>query len=194
MTATRSRLAPEARRRQIVDAARTLYVERPYDEVSTAELAAAAGVARGLINHYFGSKRDVFLEVMRSSIRMPESELPDLSDLPLPERARRTVDWILEAAETYGHAWLAASGAADLHGGGELQALVDEADDHAARLTLDALGLPDDPHLRARLRSLAPLFKSVCREWQQRGTLTRAEAADLLTDTVLLFATKETTR
>lgn len=191
-TAPRSRLEPETRRRQIIEAVRPLYLSRPYNDVSTAELAAAAGVARGLINHYFGSKRDLFLEVMRSSIRMPAEELPDLSDLPLPERVRRTMDWILTAAETYGPSWVSVSGAANLHGDSDLQLVVDEADDHAARLTLDAIGLPDDPRLRARLRATAALVKSVCREWLQRETLTRDEALDLLTDTVLLFATKET--
>ncbi|GAA1728481.1 TetR/AcrR family transcriptional regulator [Aeromicrobium alkaliterrae] len=188
----RSRLEPDARRLQIIEAVRPLYLERPFNDVSTAELAAAAGVARGLINHYFGSKRELYVEVMRSSIRMPESELPDLSALPLPERVRRTMDWILEAAETYGQAWISVSGAANLHGDSDLQVVVDEADDHAARLTLDAIGLPDDPRLVARLRAIAPLVKSVCREWLVRETLTRAEALDLLTDTVLIFATKET--
>ena len=190
---TRHRLEPDARRHQIIEAVRPLYLSRPFNDVSTAELAEAAGVARGLINHYFGSKRDLFIEVMRSSIRMPESELPDLSEFPLEERVRRTMDWILEAAETYGHAWVSVSGAANLHGASDLQVVVDEADDHAARLTLDAIGLPDDPHLRARLRATAALVKSVCREWLQRETMTRTEALELLTDTVLLFATKETT-
>src|SRR3954468_13220523 len=105
MTATRLRLAPAERRRQIIDAARELYADRPYDQVSTAELAAAAGVARGLINHYFGDKRELFLEVMRESILMPEAALPALDGKPLEERARLTIDWILEAATTYGHAW-----------------------------------------------------------------------------------------
>ena len=179
------------RRRQIVDAVRPLYLEHPYDDVSAAELASAAGVARGLINHYFGSKRELFVEVMRSTIRMPESELPDLEGLPLPERARRTVAWILDAAETYGAAWLAVSGAANLHGQSDLQSVVDDADDHAARLTLDALGLPDEAHLRVRLRTVAPLVKAICREWLERGTIERPEAVDLLTETILLFVTKE---
>ena len=72
MTATRQRLAPAQRRQQIIDAARVLYSDRPYDDVSTSELAEAAGVARGLINHYFGDKRELFLAVMRESILMPE--------------------------------------------------------------------------------------------------------------------------
>ncbi|MET1038644.1 MAG: hypothetical protein ABW075_10230, partial [Aeromicrobium sp.] len=101
------------------------------------------------------------------------------------------MDWILEAATTYGQAWVAASGAANLHGSSDIQAIVDEADDRAARLVLDALGLPDTPHLRARLRPTAALTQAVCREWLQRGTFSRAEALDLLTDSVLLFAGKE---
>ena len=67
MTATRQRLAPAQRRQQIIDAARVLYSDRAYDDVSTSELAEAAGVARGLINHYFGDKRELFLAVMRET-------------------------------------------------------------------------------------------------------------------------------
>jgi AcrR family transcriptional regulator len=191
MTATRLRLAPAERRRQIIDAARELYADRAYDQVSTGELAAAAGVARGLINHYFGDKRELFLQVMRESILMPEAALPELDGKPLEERARLTMDWILDAATTYGHAWISSSGAANLHGNSDIEAIVDEADDRAARLVLDALGLPDDPQRRARLRPTASLTKAVCREWLERGTFTRDEALDLLTDTVLLFVQKE---
>jgi len=191
MTATRQRLAPAQRRQQIIDAARVLYSDRAYDDVSTSELAEAAGVARGLINHYFGDKRELFLAVMRESILMPERPLTGLEGRPIEERARLTMDWILDAATTYGQAWVAASGAANLHGSSDIQAIVDEADDRAARLVLDALGLPDDAHLRARLRPTAALTKSVCREWLQRDTFTRDEALDLLTASVLLFVQKE---
>jgi AcrR family transcriptional regulator len=191
VTANRQRLAPAERRRQIIDAARALYTDRPYDDVSTAEVAEAAGVARGLINHYFGDKRELFLQVMRDSILMPTQALPDYDGKTLEERARLTMDWILDAATTYGQAWVSASGAANLHGSSDIQAVVDEADDRAARLVLDALGLPDTPHLRARLRPTAALTKAVCREWLQRGTFTRDEALDLLTDSVLLFVQKE---
>jgi AcrR family transcriptional regulator len=192
VAAPRLRLAPAERRQQIIDAARRLYADRPYDAVSTSELADAAGVARGLINHYFGDKRELFLAVMRESILMPERAMPALDGRTLDERARLTMDWILDTATTYGQAWIAASGAANLHGSSDIQAVVDEADDRAARLVLDALGLPDTPHLRARLRPMTALTKAVCREWLQRRTFTRAEALDLLTDSVLLFVRKET--
>ena len=93
----------------------------------------------------------------------------------MTERVRRIIGWILDAATTYGQAWVAASGAANLHGDSDIQAIVDEADDRAARLVLDALCLADDPHRRARLRPIAAYVKALCREWLVRGTLTRDE-------------------
>ncbi len=188
----RVRLAPEVRREQIIAAAQRLYADRPYDQVSTAELAAAAGVARGLINHYFENKRELFLEAMRQSVMMPAAPLPELHDRSTEERTRATVEWILDAATTYGQAWVNASGAANLHGDSDIQAIVDEADDRAARLVLDAIGLPDDAHLRARLRPMAALTKAVCREWLQRKTFTRDEAATLITSSILLFVEEHT--
>jgi len=184
---SRVRLTPEVRREQIVAAAQRLYADQPYDQVSTAALARAAGVARGLINHYFGDKRELFLEAMRQSVVMPEPELPYFPELPIHERTRRIVDWILDAATTYGQAWINASGAANLHGSSDVQDVIDAADERAVRLTLDAIGLPDTEHFRARLRPVAPLFKAVCREWLQRESLTREEAATLLTSAILLF-------
>ncbi len=190
--APRVRLDPAVRRRQIIVAAQRLYADRPYDRVSTAELAAAAGVARGLINHYFENKRELFLEAMRDSVMMPEVPLADLDEHSTAERTRITVEWILDAATTYGQAWVNASGAANLHGDSDIQAIVDEADDRAARLVLDAIGLPDDADLRARLRPMAALTKAVCREWLQRQTFTRDEAATLLTSSILLFVEEHT--
>ena len=184
----RTRLAPEQRREQIIEAAQRLYNEQPYDQVSTSALAREAGVTRGLIHHYFGDKRELFLAAMRESIVMPEPEMPYFPELPVEQRTRLVVEWILDAASHYGQAWLNVSGAANLHGESDVQTIIDEADERAARLTLDAIGLPDTADLRIRLRAVAPLFKSVGREWLQRKTLTRDEAAELLTSTVLIFA------
>jgi len=45
--------APSARR-----SASLLAGRRPYDEVSIGEIAAAAGVSKGLLYHYFPTKKD----------------------------------------------------------------------------------------------------------------------------------------
>lgn len=183
--ATRTRLDPDARRAQILDAAADLYRERRYDDVSLEELATAAGVARGLLHHYFGSKRELFLAVVTRSARLPVQQMPELDGRPLAERARLTMAWILEGAREYGQAWVNASGAEALHDGGDVQELVDRADDRAARFVIEALGLDDTDQLRARLRPVAPYLKALCREWLQRGTLSEADVLDLSTAAVL---------
>jgi AcrR family transcriptional regulator len=53
----RRRLEPDARREQILSVAIRLFGSKPYAEVSTTDVARDAGVARGLVNHYFGTKR-----------------------------------------------------------------------------------------------------------------------------------------
>jgi AcrR family transcriptional regulator len=52
------------RRQSIIDAARHLFATRPYDRVTTSEIAKNAGVAYGLIAHHFENKRGLHLAVM----------------------------------------------------------------------------------------------------------------------------------
>lgn len=55
MTAQRRRKAPEVRRREILDAATSLGIERGLESVTVRDVAERASVAPGLIHHYFPS-------------------------------------------------------------------------------------------------------------------------------------------
>ena len=97
------RLGPDQRREQILDCAVRLFGERPYAAVSTTDIARAAGVARGLLNHYFGTKRDLYLEVVRRMVLMP-----DVSEVLPPggtlrERVQASVTWFLDTVAEHGH-------------------------------------------------------------------------------------------
>lgn len=54
----------EATRGALMDAARTLFVERGYADTSTPEVVAAAGTTRGALYHHFVDKRDLFRAVL----------------------------------------------------------------------------------------------------------------------------------
>src|SRR6187397_3179588 len=70
-----SRLDPAQRREQMLDAASALFAERAYDEVSVEDIASAAGVARGLVHHYFGGRNDVFIALLERLGAQREEQL-----------------------------------------------------------------------------------------------------------------------
>lgn len=65
MTARRERAA--ARRDQLVGVTLELFVERGIERVTVADVASRAGVAPGLIYHYFGSKDGLVAAVLESA-------------------------------------------------------------------------------------------------------------------------------
>ena len=62
---TRSRLAPDERRSQLLDLGVRLLATRSLDELSIDLLAEEAGISRGLLYHYFGSKQAFHEAVVR---------------------------------------------------------------------------------------------------------------------------------
>lgn len=62
----RAAKAAEARRK-LLDAAAELFGESDYESVQVAEIAKRAGVAHGLLFHYFKNKRGIYLAVMRET-------------------------------------------------------------------------------------------------------------------------------
>ena len=161
-----------------------LFGERPYAAVSTTELAARAGVARGLINHYFGTKRDLYLEVVRRMVTIPRFAIERLPDGPLETRIRAAVDWFLEGVDRNSKAWLAATGA--IGQDPEVEEILADADELAADRVLEAARLSaTPPELRAMVRSYGGMVKSAAREWLVRGDLTRDQVHLLLSTTLL---------
>ena len=51
----------EERRRQILEALHTCLLQKPFDQTSIKEIAAAAGLNHGMLHYYFKSKEDILL-------------------------------------------------------------------------------------------------------------------------------------
>lgn len=182
----RVRLEYDDRRAQILVAARKLFVRRPYSEVSMADLAEAAGVARGLLHHYFGSKRDLYLAVVRQLVQVPTMPLPDeddLTDLDADNVWDLSVDGWMHLIEANRDLWLAAIGAGGVGRDPELDEILDEARELTAARCLEALGI--DPtsasgEVRALVRAYGALAEETTREWLERQRLTREQVRALL--------------
>ncbi|WP_436520337.1 TetR/AcrR family transcriptional regulator [Actinoplanes sp. HUAS TT8] len=188
----RRRLEPDARREQIMSVAIRLFGERPYAEVSTTDVARGAGVARGLVNHYFGTKKELYLEVVRVMLTVPEVALEGLPAGGPAERVDAIVTWFLDVVSRHSTSWLAAITAGGMAGDSDVDQVIAEAIDVAAESILTATGLgaaPDDA-LRAMARAYVGMATYTAREWLQRGSLTREQVHTLLTTTLLVMVEK----
>ncbi|MFT3957609.1 MAG: helix-turn-helix domain-containing protein [Desulfovibrio sp.] len=87
----RKRNAAETRNR-LLQAARRLFAKANYGNVGIREIGAAAGVNPALISRYFGSKRNLFLEV--ASILNSEG-IEALPDVPPMEKTSMAMGSIL---------------------------------------------------------------------------------------------------
>ncbi len=179
------RLDYEERRRQILACARKLFSERSYAAVSTSEIAREAGVARGLLHHYFGTKRDLDLEVVRTLVTVPSNPVP----LESPGRGidvviGEGVDRWLTMLERNSGTWLAAIGARGLGRDPEVEAILDEARERAADRLIEAVQTYEaaqaPPELRAAIRAYSGFAEAASVEWLQRGRLSREQTRTLL--------------
>ena len=99
MSGTRTRLAPGVRREQILAAARDVFVANDYANASMEAVARRAGVTTGLVNHYFGTKRELYLAVVEDlAASLPEMVDTNLPDLPIEELVARNMKRFLAAA------------------------------------------------------------------------------------------------
>src|SRR6266508_2445307 len=102
---TRIRLDPAARRAQLVALGVEMLGARPLEAVAIEEIAAAAGISRGLLFHYFPTKRDFHEAVVRAfTEEMLQRTAPDPA-LPFIDQLRNGVeafvDYVSENSEVY---------------------------------------------------------------------------------------------
>lgn len=180
-----TRLEHTERRHQILACARRLFSERHYGAVSTAEIAREAGVARGLLHHYFGGKRGLYLEVVRSMFELPPDLFSTADRGADPEAALgAAVDRWLEMAGHNRATFLAIAGAQGFGRDPEIEAIVEEARQRTADRVI-AILRPGDPaeapaELRAVVRAYAGFVLAATNDWLEREQLSRAQVRELL--------------
>ena len=183
----RRRLEPDTRRAEILRAAIRAFGEQPYASVQMADVARQAGVTRGLLNHYFGTKRDLYVHVVRTMMWVPELDAVHLPVGSLRERVEASVDWLITVLDSHGKTWLAV-GVEGIGDDPEITAILAEADDRAAQRVLDAIGFngTGDAHeaALAAVRAWGGLMKNAAREWVDRKTLSRSQVRTILVETL----------
>lgn len=101
----RTRLSPQQRRAQLIELGTEMLADRPLEQISVEDIADQAGVSRGLLFHYFASKQDFHLEIVREASRsMIERTAPDPDLEPfeiLRDSIANYVDYVSEKRDTF---------------------------------------------------------------------------------------------
>lgn len=179
----RVRMDYDERRRLILDAATALFLRRPYGQVSISDIADAAGVAKGLLHHYFGSKRDLYLEVVRDVTRVALPSGPALEGGQELAALGAAIDALLGFASANRDLWLRATAVGD----DEVASILDDSREVLTEQIIAGLSLEDTPVVRALVRGYGGLVQEVTREWLDRGRLTEAQAREVLVRTLPLL-------
>jgi AcrR family transcriptional regulator len=106
MTSARKRLAPEDRRRLIVEAAGRLFGERGYDGTRLDAVAAAAGVTKPVLYRHFADKTALYLALLerhREDLGSFAGAIPPEGSLD--ERLRAVLEVWLDYVEAHDYAW-----------------------------------------------------------------------------------------
>lgn len=182
-----TRLAPEERRRRILSAAAKVFRDHDYESVSLDQLSAAAGVTRGLLHHYFGSKRELFLAVVQRQVTIPAdlAVVPPDAGPDLAGTVHAAVEMWLQITEASGGLWSAAGASFQ---NDDLDRVLTTARDDLVERMIDQLPFPpelDRSLLRSALRCYAATARTATDEWLVNRTLSRSQTAALLETTLL---------
>jgi AcrR family transcriptional regulator len=182
-----TRLGPEARREQILATARRLFEAGGYDAVSMSDVADAAEVTRGLVHHYFGSKRELYLDVVRSVLAQAPA-LATPSDVgSREEMVARNTHALLDYLDANRGLLMAMAPSADPGRDPEVAALADLAREAAVDQVLrNHLGDTEaPPEARLVVRAFFGLVEAASREWLFNGRATRAQVEALVAQAIL---------
>ena len=179
----------DERRREILRVATRLFRDRPYSEVSVNDIAEAAGVAKGLLHHYFGSKRELYLEVVREVAALPMVSAIAAGDdgEPGPPVLERGVDGFLALVAQNPELWLASVTVGGAETDDEVASILDDGKEVLADQTIAALGLSDekdDPVLRGLMRGYGGFVQELTIEWLGRGRLTEMQVRTAMLETL----------
>ena len=183
---TRRRLSTEERREQLLSVGACLFSESPYDDVWIERVAEIAGVSRGLLYHYFPTKRDFFLAVVeRESERMLQMTAA-VPGVPVREQLTAGLDVFLEYVHTHAHGFRAFH-RADAAGDQAARKVYRRALAGQERQILTTLAQDPElgpvvqsrPDLRIAVRGWLAFTTAVCLEWLRGSDLTREQVRDL---------------
>ncbi len=160
-----ARLTVDERRARLLELGLQLFSKHSYDEVSTDDIASAAGVSKGLLYHYFSGKRGYYIATIREWARrvVAVTELPPSVTLEAAVYGslQSFVAFVRGNAEFYQSLLRGGVGADD-----EAQPIVESVRQTVARRILSRAGVAEvTPRLRTAVYGWVGYVEATSLDW-----------------------------
>ncbi|MGV9879918.1 TetR/AcrR family transcriptional regulator [Streptomyces sp. NPDC003006] len=184
-TGVRRRMGVEERRQQLIGVALDLFSHRSPDDVSIDEIAAAAGISRPLVYHYFPGKLSLYEAALRRAAEDLAERFVEPREGPLGTRLLKVMGRFLSFVDEHGPGFSAlmrggpavsAGGACPVGAASTTNALIDSVRQAAYDQILAHLGVTEPPaRLELVVRSWISLAESTALLWLDGRRVPRAE-------------------
>jgi AcrR family transcriptional regulator len=187
-----SRLAHDERRDQLIEMGLQLLGQRSYDQISITEIARASGISKGLLYHYFPTKNDFVIAVLRRAREDLDTRIAFDPTLDAAGRLDAALDAFLSFAEEHAAGFQAIARART---GGDDAIRAELAEGRQQRIgwlmafgaALADVGLDElaSPALEAAVGGWLASSEEVIVRWLSRRELTREAVRHLLRQSLL---------
>ncbi|WP_079404766.1 TetR/AcrR family transcriptional regulator [Streptomyces sp. 3211] len=177
-TGVRRRMGVEERRQQLIGVALELFSHRSPDDVSIDEIAAAAGISRPLVYHYFPGKLSLYEAALRRAADELALRFVEPREGPLGARLLRVMGRFFDFVDDHGPGFSALMRGGPAVGSSRTNAMIGEVRQAAYEqiLTHLGLGLEQVPaRLELVVRSWVSLAESTALIWLDGRRIPRGE-------------------
>ncbi|MFJ5259322.1 TetR/AcrR family transcriptional regulator [Streptomyces sp. NPDC088387] len=172
----RRRMGVDERRQQLIGVALELFSRRSPDEVSIDEIAAAAGISRPLVYHYFPGKLSLYEAALKRASDDLAGRFVEAPEGPLGARLLRVMRRYFDFVDDHGPGFSALMRGGPAVGSSTTNALIDSVRQAAYEQILSHLGVTEPPaRLELVVRSWISLAESTALIWLDGRRIPRGE-------------------
>ncbi|MFH9132533.1 TetR/AcrR family transcriptional regulator [Streptomyces sp. NPDC017524] len=175
-TGARRRMGVDERRQQLIGVALDLFSRRSPEDVSIDEIAAAAGISRPLVYHYFPGKRSLYEAALRRAADELAARFLEPLEGPLGARLLRVTGRFLDFVDEHGPGFSALMRGGPAVGSSTANAMIDGVRQAAYEQIVTHLGVTEPPaRLDLVVRSWISLAEATALIWLDGRRIPRAE-------------------
>ncbi|MFB7970872.1 TetR/AcrR family transcriptional regulator [Streptomyces rubiginosohelvolus] len=175
-TGVRRRMGVDERRQQLIGVALDLFSRRSPEDVSIDEIAAAAGISRPLVYHYFPGKQSLYEAALRRAADELAARFLEPPEGPLGARLLRVMGRFFDFVDEHGPGFSALMRGGPAAGSSTANAMIDGVRQAAYEQIITHLGVSEPPaRLELVVRSWVSLAESTALIWLDGRRIPREE-------------------